>query len=117
MKNNPVNTDLPLFSPREGCVCHQSYENKITKDGVYTTSSDSVPGLMFYCHGGGHRHSETGYSEFFGKHGSLKEYEQAAESITHGLSVDAAADVLGRDVRTVVQWLLALGHKGGCIRP
>ena len=32
--------------------------------------------------------------------------------ITNGLSADAAADVLGRDVRTVEQWLLALGNKG-----
>ena len=67
---------------------------------------------MYYCHGGGHRFSETGYSEFFGKHGSFKEYEQAAKMIVHGLSVDAAADVLGRDVRTVEQWLPALGSKG-----
>jgi hypothetical protein len=67
---------------------------------------------MYFCHGGGHRFSETGYSEFFGKHGSFKEYEQAAKMITHGLSADAAADVLGRDVRTVVQWLPALGNKG-----
>ncbi len=113
MQKNPVNTDLPLFCPRKGCVCYQSYDNKITKDGVYTTKSDSVPRQLFYCHEGGHRFSETGYSEYFGKHGSFKEYEQAAKLITHGLSPDAAADVLGRDVRTVVQWLLALGHKGG----
>ena len=38
MKNNPVNTDLPLFCPREGCVCYQSYDNKITKDGIYKTT-------------------------------------------------------------------------------
>lgn len=112
MQNNPVNTDLPLFCPRKGCVCYQSYENKITKDGVYTTSSDSVPRLMFYCHGGEHRFSETGYSELFGKHGSFKEYEQAAKLSTYGLSPDAIADVLGRDVRTVLQWLQAIGSKG-----
>jgi len=112
MQNNPVNTDLPLFCPREGCVCYQSYENKITKDGLYTTASDSVPRQMLYCHGGEHRFSETGYSELFGKHGSFKEYEQAAKLSTYGLSADATADVLGRDVRTVVQWQLALGGKG-----
>ncbi len=78
MQDNPVNIDLLLFCPRKSCICHQSYENKITKDGIYTTKSDSEPRLMFYCHGGGHRFSETGYSEFFGKHGSLKEYGQAA---------------------------------------
>ena len=103
---------MPLFCPREGCVCYQSYENKITKDGVYTTKSDSVPRLMFYCHGGGHRFSETGYSDLFGKHGSFKEYEQAAKLSTYGLSANATADVLGRDVRTIVQWLQALGGKG-----
>ncbi len=112
MENNPVNTDLPLFCPREGCVCYQAYDNKITKDGIYKTKSDAVPRQMYYCHGGGHRFSETGYSEFFAKHGSFKEYEQAAKMITHGLSIDAVADVLGRDVRTVAQWLPALGHKG-----
>ncbi len=78
MQNNPVNTDLKLFCPRENCVSYQSDENKITKDGIYITKSDIEPRLMFYCHGGGHRFSETGYSELFGKHGSLKEYEQAA---------------------------------------
>ncbi len=112
MQNNPVNTDLPLFCPREDCVCYQSYENKITKDGMYTTKSDAVPRQMFFCHGGGHRFSETGYSELFGKHGSFKEYEQAAKLSSYGLSADATADVLGRDVRTVVQWLEALGSKG-----
>ncbi len=112
MQENPVNTDLPLFCPREGCVCYQIYDNKITKDGMYTTKSDSVPRQMFYCHGGGHRFSETGYSELFGKNGSFKEYEQAAKLSTYGLSADAIADVLGRDVRTVLQWLPALGHKG-----
>ncbi len=78
MQNNPVNTDLPLFCPREGSVCYQSYENKITKDGIYITKADIEPRLMFYCHGGGHRHSETGYSELFGKRGSLKVCKQAA---------------------------------------
>jgi len=112
MQNNPVNTDLPLFCPRKDCVCYQSYDNKITKDGIYITKSDSKPRQMFFCHGGGHRFSETGYSELFGKHGSFKEYEQAAKLSSYGLSPDAIADVLGRDVRTVEQWLKALGHKG-----
>ena len=85
MQNNPVNTDQPLFCPREDCVYYQSYDNKITKDGIYKTKSDAVPRLMFFCHGGGHRHSETGYSELFGKHGSFKEYEQAAKLSTYGL--------------------------------
>ncbi len=112
MKNNPVNTDLPLFCPRKGCACYQSYENKITKDGIYITKSDIKPRLMFFCHGSGHRFSETGYSELFGKHGSFKEYEQAAKMSTYGLSPDAIADVLGRDVRAVEQWLMAIGRKG-----
>ncbi len=65
-----------------------------------------------FCHGGGHRHSETGYSELFGKHGNFKEYELAAKLSTYGLSSDAIADVPGRDVRTVLAWQQALGHKG-----
>ena len=112
MQKKPVNTDLPLFCPREGCVCYQSYDNKITKDGIYKTKSDSVPRQMYYCHGGGHRFSETGYSRLFGKHGSYKEYEQVAKLSTYGLSPDAIADVLGIDVRTVELWLMALGNKG-----
>ena len=52
MQNNPVNTDQPLFCPREDCVYYQSYDNKITKDGIYKTKSDAVPRLMFFCHGG-----------------------------------------------------------------
>ncbi len=78
MQNNPVNTDLPLFCPREDCVCYQSCDCKITKDGIYKTKFDAAPRLMFFCHGSGHRFSETGFYELFGKHGSFKEYEQAA---------------------------------------
>jgi len=112
MPDNPINADLKFFCPRKGCVSYQSDDNKITKDGTYTTWHDSKPRRMFYCHGGGHRFSETGYSDLFGKHGSFKEYEQAAWLSSYGLSPDAIADVLERDVRTVEQWLKALGNKG-----
>ncbi|MCP4055354.1 MAG: hypothetical protein GY739_20400 [Mesoflavibacter sp.] len=78
MQNNQVNTDLSLFCPRESCPCCQSADNKITKDRFYTTITDPMPRQMFYCHNGRHRFSETGYSKLFGKHGSFKEYEQAA---------------------------------------
>ena len=112
MQNDQVNTDLSLFCPRKSCQWYQSADNKITKDGIYTTKSDSVPRQMFYCHKGEHRFSETGYSELFGKHGSFKEYVQAAKLVAHGLSAEPIADVLERDIRTVETWLKAISKKG-----
>ena len=109
---NIANTDLKLFCPRKSCKYYQSTENKITKDGVYITKSDSKPRQMFYCHGGKHRFSETGYSDLFGKHGSFKEYEQTAKLISYGLSNDAIADVLQKDRRTIEQYQKAIGEKG-----
>jgi hypothetical protein len=93
---NPANTALTLFCTRKSCKYYQSTENTITKDGVYTTKSDSEPRQMFYCHGGKHRFSETGHSDLFGKHGSFKEYEQTAKLISYGLATDAIAGL--RDV-------------------
>ena len=112
MRNDQVNTELSLFCPRKSCHCYLSAENKITKDGIYTTKSDPEPRQMFYCQKGEHRFSETGYSELFGKHGSFKEYEQTAKLATYGLSAEPIADVLGRDMRTVETWLKAIGQKG-----
>ena len=112
MQNDLVNTDLSLFCPRKSCRSYQSADNKITKDGVYTTKSDSEPRQMFYCHKGDHRFSETGYSELFGKHGSFKEYVQAAKLAAYGLSAEPIADVLEKDIRTVETWLKAIGEKG-----
>jgi len=112
MQNDQVNTDLSLFCTRESCPCCQSADNKITKDGFYTTKTDPMPRQMFYCHNGRHRFSETGYSKLFGKHGSFKEYEQAAKLAAYGLSAEQIADVLGRDIRTVETWLKAIGQKG-----
>jgi len=108
---NPTNTDLALFCPRKCCEHYQSADNKITKDGVYKTKSDSVPRQMFYCHNGNHRFSETGYSELFGKHGSFKEYEQTAKLSSYGLGTAAIADVLGKDERTIATWQKAIGNK------
>ena len=112
MQNPPVNTTLALFCPRRSCNCYQSTENKITKDGTYTTKSDPEPRQMLYCHGGKHRFSETGYSDLFGKHGSFKEYEQTAKLSCYGLSTDAIADVLQKDQRTIEHWKQAIGKKG-----
>ncbi|MFI3188332.1 MAG: hypothetical protein QX190_02055 [Methylococcales bacterium] len=64
-------------------------DNKITKDGVYTTKNDGVVRQMFYCGKGEHRFSETGYCDLFGKQGSFKEYEQMCKLSGYGLSVDA----------------------------
>ncbi len=112
MHNDQVNTELSLFCPRKSCPGYQSADNKITRDGVYTTKSDPEPRQMFYCHKGEHRFSETGYSDLFGKHGSFREYVQAAKLAAHGLSAEPIADVLERDIRTVETWLKAIGKKG-----
>ena len=109
---NPANTALTLFCPRKSCKFYQATENTIIKDGVYKTKSDSEPRQMFYCNGGKHRFSETGYSDLFGKHGSFKEYEQTAKLSSYGLATDAIADVLQKDRRTIEQWQKAIGQKG-----
>ena len=99
-----LSTELQLFCPRKTCLLYQSLDNKITKDGTYTTKHDDVARQMFDCAGGQHRFSETGYSKLFGKHGSFKEYEQAAKLSCYGVSTDAIADVLGKDPRTIATW-------------
>jgi len=66
---------------------------------------------MYYCHGGGHRFSETHYSELKHKQGSMKEYEQTAKLSCYGLASEQIADVLDRDVRTIEHWLSGLGKK------
>lgn len=106
------NTALTLFCSRKSCKYYQSTENTITKDGVYTTKSDSEPRQMLYCNGGKHRFSETEHSDLFGKHGSFKEYEQTAKLSSYGLATDAIADLLQKDRRTIEQWQKAIGQKG-----
>ena len=106
-----LNTQIPIFCPCPECEHYQSQDNKITKDGVYRTKSDSTPRQMLYCHGGQHRFSETRYSDVFHKQGSFKEYEQAAKMSNYGLSIEQIADVLNRDIRTVTQWLTAIAKK------
>lgn len=108
---NEVNTDLQLFCPVPKCSHYQKTDNKITKDGVYTTKSDPEPRQMFLCHGGDHRFSETRYSNLFGSLRSFKEYEMAAKMSSSGSSVENIADVLKRDVRTAEQWLKAISDK------
>ncbi len=66
---------------------------------------------MFNCGEGGHRFSETGYSELFGKHGSFKEYEQVCRLSCYGLSADAIADVLLKDPRTIATWQRGVSKK------
>jgi len=92
---NNVNTDLALFCPCPECESYQKTENKITKDGVYKTKTDSDPRQMYFCHGGNHRFSETRYSNLHKKQGSFKEYEMAAKMSCYGLSLEQVADVLG----------------------
>jgi hypothetical protein len=82
LKTPEINAELTLFCPRPTCPCHQRRDNKITKEGTYITKNDPIPRQMFYCGGGKHRFSETGYSELFGKHGSFKKYEQVPIRLT-----------------------------------
>jgi len=108
---NEVNTETPLFCPVPDCPHYQKTDNKITKDGVYTTKSDPTPRQMFLCNGGNHRFSETRYSDLFGKQGSFKEYEMAGKMNCYGLSSDHISDVFHSDTRTIETWLNAIGKK------
>ncbi len=101
LKTPEINAELTLFCPRRSCPCYQKSDNKLTKDGTYITKNDPIPRQMFYCCGGKHRFSETGYSELLGKHGSFKKYEQVAKLSCYGVSSYAIADVLELDQRTV----------------
>ena len=51
------------------------------------------------------------YSELINKKGSEKEYIQTAKLIKYGLSCEQIADVLGRDVRTIENWVKAIASK------
>jgi hypothetical protein len=109
--NDKLTGELPLFCPLESCSHYQKPDNTIKKDGLYRTQSDPIPRQMYYCSGGGHRFSETHYSELKHKQGSMKEYEQTAKLSCYGLSGEQIADVLDRDVRTIEHWLSGLGKK------
>ena len=106
-----LNQNLKLFCPRKDCPYRNDQNNKITKDGFYTTKGDKEKRQMFRCCAGEHRYSETHYSDLWGKQGSFKEYEQAAKLFCYGLSVDAIADVLGKDTRTITVWLNCMSKK------
>ena len=110
--NTPeINAELTLFCPRQSCACYQKKTNKLTKDGTYITKNDPIARQMFYCWGGKHRFSETGYSELFGKHGSFKQYEQVAKLSCYSVSSHAIADVLELDQRTVETWQRCISKK------
>ena len=102
---------FPLFCPCLHCPYYQDLDNDITKAGTYSVKSGPEPRQRLYCHGGGHRFSETAYSPLFGRHGSFKEYVQTAKLSTYGLSTAQLADVLEPDSRTILQWQTALGQK------
>ncbi len=106
-----LNTEIHHFCPRKSCPHHKSINNTITKYGTYTTKGDSVPRQMFYCGEGKHQFSETGYSYIWGKHGSFKEYMQAAKLFAYGLNNEKIGDVLEKDERTIVAWSEAIGKK------
>jgi len=111
LEHSNLSTELQLFCPRRNCLYYQSLDNKITKDGTYRTKHDNVARQMFYCANGQHRFSETGYSKLFGKHGSFKEYEQAAKMSCLGVSTDGIADVLDKDPRTISTWQRSISKK------
>jgi len=111
LEGSNLKTHLQLFCPRRTCHCYQSLENKITKEGTYTTKHDSNVRQMFHCSGGQHRFSETGYSKLLGKHGSFKEYEQVAKLSCYALSTDAIADVMEKDSRTIAIWQKSMSNK------
>lgn len=111
LKNYNLCTELNFYCPRRNCPYYQKLDNKITKDGTYTTINDPVPRQMFRCCGGQHRFSETGYCELFGKHGSFKLYEQVAKLSCFGVSSQQIADVLNLDVRTVESWQRCIRKK------
>ncbi len=104
-----INTKIQILCPDKKCSYYQNPTNKITKDGVYTTKSDSNLRQMLKCHGGNHRFSETRYSDLFGKQGSFYEYEMVAKMCSCGLSLQQIAYIIGRDVRTIEQWAEAIG--------
>ena len=106
-----LNIKLQLFCPKRHCPYYQSLDNKIVKDGKYKTKHDRVDRQMFYCTKGKHRFFETGYCRLFCKHGSFKEYEQLCKLSCDGLSVDAIADVLGKDPRTIGVWQQSVSKK------
>jgi hypothetical protein len=60
---------------------------------------------------GQHTFSETRYSDLFCKHGSFKEYEQCCKMLKHGLHPEAIADILGKDLRTILSWTEANATK------
>ena len=104
-----INTKLSLFCPCQECNFYKKIDNKITKDGLYKTQNDKTPRQRFFGHGGQHRFSETRYSDLYKKPGSFKEYEMASKMSSYGLSPEQIAEVLERDVRTIEEWLQAVG--------
>jgi hypothetical protein len=61
LKTAEINAELTLFCPRPTCPCYHKNDNKLSKDGTYITKNDPIQRQMFYCGGGEHRFSETGY--------------------------------------------------------
>jgi IS1 family transposase len=55
--------------------------------------------------------SETAFSDIYGKHGSFKEYSQCCKLLSYGLNADEIADILDRDVRTILSWIECIANK------
>ena len=85
--------------------------SNLNGEPAYAMNLFNVARQMFYCAGGQHRFSETGYSQLFCKHGNFKEYEQAAKMSCLGFSTDGIADVLSKDPRTIATWQRSISKK------
>lgn len=107
-QSHPV---FPIYCPCQDCDYYQDPDNYITKEGTYSIKGKACRRQRFYCHGGGHKFSETRYSRLFRHGGTLREYEQMGKMSSYGLSTAQIADILERDVRTILAWQKALGEK------
>ncbi len=102
---------FPLYCPCRDCEYYEDPDNYITKEGTYWVKGEACRRQRFYCHGGGHKFSETRYSPLFRHGGTFREYEQTAKMSSYGLSSFQIADVLEHDERTIQAWQRALGQK------
>jgi len=103
--------NISPICPCPTCPEYNKVGALIWKSGTYKTKSDPIPRQRFLCVGGGHTFSETMYSDLYGKHGSFKEYEQCAKLLKHNLNPEAIADVLDKDVRTILAWTESIANK------
>ncbi len=106
-----VNTEFGLFCPRRSCPHYQKMDKPICKMGTYPVISENVRRQLFWCSRGKHKFSETSFSGLWHKHGSFKEYEQAAKMLKYGMATVEIADVIEKDERTIQVWKKSISDK------